>query len=151
MTSCLALMTFWLTAHGGLAHTFRFRCAWQPVHMPLVQALQCHGTWMRCCWPVVSAGIVCFVLTAAASMAGCTLRRYYVQGENSPAVPLAFMAAHTVCSLGEEAAHNCTKAFRGCLIASAHTPMRPPDTARRDASTQLHDSAKASTIRNAAH
>lgn len=50
-----------------------------------------------------------------------------MRGENSPAVPLAFMAAHTVCSLGEEAALQNGKRS---LTANIHGPMRHLLTAK---------------------
>lgn len=97
MTSCLALMTFWLTAHGEVPPCTQMR------NCQLFMAKRTQASL------IVGAGLVdarghsyCQSSKHILCHVGCTVRRYYVRGENSPAVPLAFMAAHTICSVGAQ-------------------------------------------------
>ena len=120
------------------ASTFRFllnmcKCS-TVLHYSFTRAQQagshvCPGVWQE-----TIARVVGFHQVWSVAMAGCMLRRYYVRGENSPAVPLAFMAAHTVCSLGEEAA---LQSDRWSLTADIHEPMRHPDCERLPAASRI--------------
>jgi hypothetical protein len=43
MTSCLALMTFWLTAHGARTSTFRSCCTFSHAWLPCTVHCHCPG------------------------------------------------------------------------------------------------------------